>query len=1076
MSALDEKTLVQNDTEDEAVQPSRPGPTEDTHLGVNNINRVSHGTNDSTSIIKMESYPNTKPQNVDSPESKYSITLEPLQVEKSRSKGSTSSRRLKSRLSMAEKVEHSYIGWSHEAPLTELLLCCFWEKESTIKTRKRGNTMTLDDHKKEEEADKEQKWFGLFTDLIFVTVIIQFARQINYHYKGFFLLPTTLSDHYYPTKEYSMDHNDLCEERFLESNGGILVSSDGMECYHIIGGLQGWVWETALFYFAFYVIWLELSAGLGRFINITGIVDDFLYFMLVIFIIGMTIQIAPFKMMMDERDGFSTWLSGALMTLTLIHMLYYYCIPVCRNYAWRRIWTYSLAVVINSVGFLCGPQINFVTILVSCLIVFYVSLTGFIAQEQTDLTIEHFVERFGLLIMITSGEAILALLIGDIESEDSFTQSTKQNSTIALSFTLMYILKDLYFNTDAPFKLHALTKSDMPGACVWIFLHLPICWCILFIGVSFKLIFSESPEDVHNPRYMLVFPLAIALLLIDFLPITHRHYKLSIPCVITKLVLVGCIPIGLLVVKDTLGILVWCVGVTFLHLMRDNFHKDKYEVNHDTVNEVMHLFDHDHHEKTKAENWNEWRSTGFMGPKIEIWPPYLLADFFKSQGNGLQRVKEIGSVKDYHPNEHFREEENTRDWLMEFGDLILVGVIYKFADQMKFTLKNSDQFSSYTVLGECFLFFLAFFCLWLELVVEFVRFKNMPGPFDDLMRFIFLFGIALMATQCEQRQYLSANIKGFMFWFAVSLSSIFGLHVAYLYNGIYDAIRYCRWRVMIYGMVIGSTGSCLVISIYVTEYYLNIGMLSLNVFIILFYSLNSFRVTESSEVREERRREAESEAENMHKELDELIEAHFLERFGLFVMITAGESILALVVSYAEYDQTPVTYMLIYVAFTMVFVIKMSYFSNNVNLEDGHALHKSKAPGAVAFCALHFFLCLFLLWLGTAWKLVFYKWNGKGNVERIYRLYMGAAVLGTMVCLYVCRFTHSKFVYGTLSWLRLIPIFGVMIICHYFPEPRAFSVGCVGCFLVLYYVDYKFYNRGYEEIEEVEELESKHDI
>jgi low temperature requirement protein LtrA len=382
---------------------------------------------------------------------------------------------------------------------------------------------------------------------------------------------------------------------------------------------------------------------------------------------------------------------------------------------------------------------------------------------------------------------------------------------------------------------------------------------------------------------------------------------------------------------------------------------------------------------------------------------------------------------------------------------------------MKYTLKNDDDFSWYVVLGECVLFFLAFFCLWLELVVEFVRFQNMPGPFDDMMRFIFLFGIVLMATNCEQRQYLSANIKGFTFFFLVSLSSIFGLHVAYLYNGINDAIRYCRWRAMIYGMVIVSTGTSLLLSLYFVEYYLNVGLLTLNVLIILFYSLNSFRVTEESECREKRRKEAEIKAEEMDKELDEPIEAHFLERFGLFVMITAGESILALVISYAEYDQTPQTYSLIYVAFTMVFLIKMTYFANNVNVEEGHALHKNKSPGAVAFCALHFFLCLFLLWLGTAWKLVFYKWKGEGTIGRIYVIYMGAAVVGTMVSLILCRFTHTKYVCRTLSWLRLIPIGAVMVICFYFREPIYCSMGCVGCFLVLYYVDYKFYNSRYND-------------
>merc|ERR1719382_224144 len=260
-------------------------------------------------------------------------------------------------------------------------------------------------------------------------------------------------------------------------------------------------------------------------------------------------------------------------------------------------------------------------------------------------------------------------------------------------------------------------------------------------------------------------------------------------------------------------------------------------------------------------------------------------------------------------------------------------------------------------------------------MAEFVRFRNMPGIIDDVVRFFYLFGIVLMAIQMENNQYLTNNSKGFLTAFDISLSAILILHIYYLYYGVNDAIRYCKWRVGIYTLVIVST----FISILVNQYYLNLFILLINVITLLSYSINSFRVTESRKDRHLRRKKLQREAEEEDKELDEPIEDHILERFGLFVMITMGESLLALVIAYANYDQEALTYTLIYVAFYMIFFIKIMYFMNNPELEDGHALFEESSPGSVAFCMIHLMLCLSLLWVGVSWKLIFYKWNMSGT-------------------------------------------------------------------------------------------------
>merc|ERR1719419_2092098 len=131
------------------------------------------------------------------------------------------------------------------------------------------------------------------------------------------------------------------------------------------------------------------------------------------------------------------------------------------------------------------------------------------------------------------------------------------------------------------------------------------------------------------------------------------------------------------------------------------------------------------------------------------------------------------------------------------------------------------------------------------------------------------------------------------------------------------------------------------------------------------------------------------------------------------------------------------------------------YFSNNVTVEEGHALREARFPGAVAFCIIHFLICLFMLWFGVAWKLIFYMWDGAG-ISWKFRAYMATAVVGVMICLIFFRFTHSKFTFKILSALRLIPIIAIIFICYHFDDPVDFSEGNLACLVCLYIMDYKF--------------------
>merc|ERR1719454_2092343 len=82
---------------------------------------------------------------------------------------------------------------------------------------------------------------------------------------------------------------------------------------------------------------------------------------------------------------------------------------------------------------------------------------------------------------------------------------------------------------------------------------------------------------------------------------------------------------------------------------------------------------------------------------------------------------------------------------------------------------------------------------------EFIRFKNMPGVFDDLLRFIYLLGIVTMSVQVEMTNYMVTNAKGYMAGFLICIATQLVVHTIY-YARLDRAERYARWRIMTYSV------------------------------------------------------------------------------------------------------------------------------------------------------------------------------------------------------------------------------------------------------------------------------------
>lgn len=276
---------------------------------------------------------------------------------------------------------------------------------------------------------------------------------------------------------------------------------------------------------------------------------------------------------------------------------------------------------------------------------------------------------------------------------------------------------------------------------------------------------------------------------------------------------------------------------------------------------------------------------------------------------------------------------------------------------------------------------------------------------------------------------------------------------------------------MVYGIIMLSTFVSIMIQLYIPNYWLPFVTLLMNVLFLLSYSLNSFRVTETKCKRKEKHEHYVREAANKHGHLDEIIEGHFVERFGLIVMITAGESILALVLASTgtDFEWDANTHLLLFTAFLMVYVIKMQYFLHNVNLEEGHALLNNKFPGSVAFCTIHIFISLAMLWVGVGWKLLFYDYNGK-YVREPVKLFMCVATVGVCLFLIICRFTHEYYVIHKLSVFRLIPMVIFTIFAIQVRNPLAFSIGTVVFLTTVFLMDVQFYNKGAE----LENIEKDH--
>lgn len=946
-------------------------------------------------------------------------------------------------------------------------------------------------HAHEAHGDPAQTWFGLFTDLIFVAVIVQFAGQIKYYFKGFY----TNGSGQFVDDQFTADCKAWKKYGGKKDGSMTHMTEKGMACV-FEGGVDEFdviCMEAMLWFFAFWICWLELNCVTTRFVNLRGMMDDLLYLLYLSGVVVMAVQMNSYYHLMDNRMGFTVGLSMCTFAMACLHTLTFFQAPKSLSYSWRRICTYSFATCIFTAGMFCNYEGHCVCLVIGLLAMLWVSLTSFMVQPSVTITIEHFVERFGILVMIVTGESILALVLGNTtdtdSAEDQWQGTIEEYLMIFLAFGIMFFLKNLYFGSNAEEHYHALNEPGIPGSCLWVFLHFPLTFFLLGCGVGFKLLFTQVKKNELDKNFGAMLGLSLAGSILTMLLIRTAHKKFiwkSWVSYITRIPTLCLIPVGVYVCTDANGYCGWCLAGVLGSWFWDLIIMDDFEVDA-AIKENHKKAQSERAEKRREkagaistesgqnflrtcittipgcdnEDFAEWEATGFNGPPDEIPPWYLPYDVLtcntedgytrvtKSVGRGqTQKIEEIEELGE-------EEEDMNKDWLGEFTDLIFVAIIIKFADQIKYMTKYKalNDTDKARIIAESMLYFYGFFVVWLEMTTEFIRFKNMPGIIDDVLRFTYLIGILVMSVQVVKDRFMIKQMRGYLAGFLVCLSVQLIVHIIY-YARLSRSKRYSMWRIRLYIASI----VLLLITMLIDDEITFVVMMIIVCTSIIFVSVNSFRVAFKPEVTDggtfKANHKGVVKAEIGRSPQDD---EPFVERFGLIVMITTGESILALIVGGSGvFQQQYDYYLLVQLAFVTMFYMAKLYFASNTELHEGHALVEDGVPGGVTWVICHGVLAYALLFCGVGFKLLFASMPDYDVAPKYYRGILCFSLAIAICCIIMIRVAHDKFIYHHVMLLRL-PSIALIIAGAFMTDALKASwelvLWCMCWVIVLYVVD-----------------------
>jgi len=265
------------------------------------------------------------------------------------------------------------------------------------------------------------------------------------------------------------------------------------------------VLEAALFFLAFFMVWYELSVTLIRFTAIDGILDDLLKFAYLAGIVTMALQLSSDDLLNKNIGGFMTGMIICLLCCTLLHIIYYFNIEHCQLYAQRRIVLYcSCICVLLFVSILGVLKLSLFTVFAVSVLILWISSNSFRViltpnDEMLELpeeVFEHIVERWGVFVMIATGESILAMVAttNDIHEDMSY----QHYIAILCAFGITYLVSHYYLESSKinSMHFHALMYPGSPGSVMWTLLHGVLAYLLMLVGAGWKLILHSLTLEV----------------------------------------------------------------------------------------------------------------------------------------------------------------------------------------------------------------------------------------------------------------------------------------------------------------------------------------------------------------------------------------------------------------------------------------------------------------------------------------------------------------------------------------------------------------------------------------------------
>ena len=168
----------------------------------------------------------------------------------------------------------------------------------------------------------------------------------------------------------------------------------------------------------------------------------------------MSLQLSGDFFLSEHIEGLITGMIICLLCCTLLHIIYYFNVEHCQLYAQRRIMLYCFCIaVLLFVSILGVLKLSLFTVFAVSSLILWISSNSFRViltpnDEMLELpeeVFEHIVERWGLFVMIATGESILAMIATTQSIDEDI--SYQHYISILCAFGITYLVSHYYLES-----------------------------------------------------------------------------------------------------------------------------------------------------------------------------------------------------------------------------------------------------------------------------------------------------------------------------------------------------------------------------------------------------------------------------------------------------------------------------------------------------------------------------------------------------------------------------------------------------------------------------------------------------